>query len=289
MNLSSATAKRVSLPVEGERVDVRYFEAGEGPPVVLLHGIGLDAAAVSWRHTLPALAATHRVYALDFPGHGESEKPRRCYTTAYYREVLSAFLDDLDIEAPTLVGISMGGAVALGHALEEDVENLVLVNSHGLGRDAPWRFSASVALWTPGFGPLWWAGTTGTRLSVRESLRQFTNSASPEFVEDVYEAAKDPAVGETLSSWQRSEFLITGFLTNHVGELAEVDVPTLVVHGEDDPLFPVRWSARAAEQIPKSSLSVFEDCGHWPPRERPAAFNEVIQSFLQAEPEAAPN
>ncbi|WP_332897504.1 alpha/beta fold hydrolase [Haladaptatus sp. CMSO5] len=286
MSSSEPTSQRVSLPIEDERVSVRYFEAGEGPPVVLLHGIGLDAATVSWRHTIPALAETHRVYALDFPGHGESEKPRRCYTTAYYREVLSAFLDELDIDAPTLVGISMGGAVALGHALEEAVEKLVLVDSHGLGRDAPWRLPASMALWTPGFGPLWWAGTTSTHLSVRESLRGFTTNRSSEFVNDVFDAASDPAVGETLSSWQRSEFLFNGFLTNYVDELAEVDVPTLVVHGEDDPLFPVRWSVRAAEEIQESTLSVFEDCGHWPPRERPAAFNEVIRAFLTPETEA---
>ncbi|MFC6993011.1 alpha/beta fold hydrolase [Haladaptatus sp. GCM10025707] len=283
MSMLSPTSKHVELTVENESVGVRYLTAGEGDPIVLLHGIGLDAATVSWRHTLPVLAEDHEVYALDFPGHGESEKPNRRYTTDYYQDVLAAFLDDLDIDSPTLVGISMGGAVALGHALDDEVDRLVLVNSHGLGSDAPWRFPASVALWTPGFDSFWWAGATGSRFSVRESLRQFTSNAEAEFVDDVYQATQDPAVGEALTSWQRSEFLLGGLKTNYVGELDEVSVPTLLVHGKDDPLFPVSWSVRAAEKISDSDLHVFENCGHWPPREQPRAFNGVVQSFLNGQ------
>jgi pimeloyl-ACP methyl ester carboxylesterase len=156
-------SRRVDLDVRTERdtseVGVRYFDAGTGggdegkPPVVLLHGIGLDAAAISWKRVVPVLARDRRVLALDFPGHGGSDKPARSYTTPYYAGVLDAFLDSIDVERAALVGISMGGGIALGRALDspERVSRLVLVDSHGLGRDAPWRAPGFLSLWMPGF------------------------------------------------------------------------------------------------------------------------------------------
>ncbi|WP_148417036.1 alpha/beta fold hydrolase, partial [Haloferax sp. KTX1] len=89
------SSERVELSVDGEDVDIHYRTGGEGPPLVFLHGIGLDAATVSWRHALPALAPERTVYALDLPGHGDSDKPDRAYTTDYYLETLSEFIDAL--------------------------------------------------------------------------------------------------------------------------------------------------------------------------------------------------
>jgi pimeloyl-ACP methyl ester carboxylesterase len=127
------TSDRVELTVDGDDIGLHYRTGGSGPPLVLLHGIGLDAATVSWRHALPALAGDRTVYAPDLPGHGESDKPDRAYTTAYYLEVIEAFLDELDIDEPALGGLSMGGALALGHTLDSGpVERLVLVDSYGL-------------------------------------------------------------------------------------------------------------------------------------------------------------
>ena len=70
---AGAESKRIEVDTGDESVDIRYLTAGEGDPVILLHGIGLDAASVSWKHTLPHLAENHRVIAPDFPGHGESD------------------------------------------------------------------------------------------------------------------------------------------------------------------------------------------------------------------------
>lgn len=265
---------------------MRYLAAGEGSPVVLLHGIGLDSATVSWRHTVSDLAEDHRVYALDFPGHGESDKPDVGYTTEYFRDVLAVFLRQKGLDDASLVGISMGGGLALGHALESRMrpKRLVLVDSYGLGGDAYWRPVASVVLRSPVASGLF-KGVGSSRAAVAEGLRGLVGGTDldPEFVEDVYEALQDDRVGRALRRWQRSEFGFTGLKTDYSDRLDELDVPTLFAHGAQDPLLPASWSVRASEATPSAELRVFEGTGHWPPRERPRAFSHAVDGFLTRE------
>ncbi|WP_160135053.1 alpha/beta fold hydrolase [Halococcus salsus] len=275
-------SETVTVEVDDERVGIRYFVAGEEsekPPVVLLHGIGLDAADVSWKHALPAFAADRRVFALDFPGHGESDT-LPSYTHQNYLETLDRFLTALDIERASLVGISMGGGVALGAALEdpERIERLVLVDSYGLGRDAPWRPGGSMLLNVPGFD-----GLLGTSLSnpvaVATGLGGIAVSPSAGFVADVQRAV-GPMAARALGEWQRDEFRATGLKTCYLDRLGEVEQPTLLVHGREDPIFPVHWSERATQRIPDARFIAFEECGHWPPREYPEKFERVVGRFL---------
>ncbi|PSP98164.1 alpha/beta hydrolase [Halobacteriales archaeon QS_4_70_19] len=262
--------------------DIRYRVAGpaDAPPVVLLHGIGLDAADVSFRYLLSDLAADRRVYAPDLPGHGGSEKPRLSYTTAFFRRALAAFLDDRGLDGPSLVGVSMGGAVALGYALDHPVERLVLANSYGLGADAPWRPAAATMLRTPFAHRAWWAGVSSSRTAVREHLRTMTSGTPPDdLVRDVYRAIGPAAVGRTVASWQRDEFRADGLRTDYSARLDALEPEALFVHGEQDPLLPASWSVEAAERT-DSALAVFGDCGHWTPREAPERFSECVRSFL---------
>jgi pimeloyl-ACP methyl ester carboxylesterase len=280
--MDEVESRTTTLSVEGDPVTVRYLVAGDGPPVVLLHGIGIDAAGVSWKHALPELAADRTVYALDLPGHGASEKPSVRYTTAYFQAALSAFLDDQDLNGAALVGVSMGGSVALGYALDEgDPERLALIDSYGLGSDAYWLPAATAALWTPGLGSHLWSGVGSSKAAVRSSLAGLTGSTPDEgFVDDVYGAVQDRDVLRTLRGWQRSEFRTTGLRTDYSDRLAEVSVPTLLVHGAEDPLLPPSWSRRAHEALPESDLHVIERCGHWPQRESPAEVTGLLAEFL---------
>ena len=264
----------------GDETNVRYLEAGDGPPVVLLHGVGLDAAGISWKHAIPALAEDHRVIAPDLPGHGESEKPRVRYTTEYYIDVLDELVTELDLDTPQVAGISMGGGIALGYALEHEVERLALVDSYGLGSDAPWRPAASIALRIPVVDQFVWESMGVNEGTVRDTLRGYMTRASDEFVTEIHEVLQDDDCGRTLRSWQRSEFQACGFKTCYLDELAELSVPTLLIHGADDTLLPAAWSERADDLLPESELHVFEECGHWPPRERPTAFNDRLAAFL---------
>ena len=278
---SETTTLAVGDGRRGREVDVRSYTAGSGDPVVLLHGCGLDAATVSYRYLLPELAAERRVHAIDFPGHGHSDKPATRYTTAFFRGVLEAYLDERGLESPSLVGISMGGSVALGHAIEHDVDRLVLVDSYGLGGDAAWRPAASVGLRIPLVHGQWWRNFGASPASVRGHLRSVTAGTPPaDLVEDVYAAVQSNAVGRTVRSWQRSEFRASGLYTDYRDRLGELEAETLLVHGESDPLLPVSWSERAAESLPNGEVRVYERTGHWPPRERPARFNADAVGFL---------
>jgi pimeloyl-ACP methyl ester carboxylesterase len=263
-------------------VSVRYLAAGEGPPVVLLHGIGLDAASVSWKHTIPALSGDRTVYALDLPGHGDSDKPRTRYTTEYFVDVLGAFLDEVDLAAAPLVGASMGGAVALGYALDSGrPDRLALVDSYGLGGDAYWRPAATGALWTPGFGQHLWSGVGSSKASVRSSVAGLVERPPDDgLIDDVYRAVQDRDVLRAMRSWQRSEFRPTGLKTDYSDRLDTIDQPTLLLHGAEDPLLPPSWSRAAHRRLPDSDLHMLSECGHWPTRERPEQVNRLLAAFL---------
>lgn len=282
MTAPTIESSRVSLPVDGDDVDVRYRHGGDGPPLVFLHGIGLDAGDVSWRHALPALAADFSVYALDLPGHGESDSISGTYTTEYYVDTLAAFLDAEGIEGAGLVGVSMGGAVALGHALDGgSPEQLVLVDSYGLGADAYWRQAASAGLRLPFANNVMWSGVT-SRAGVRTHLQGLVGTPMPDgLVEDVHGAVTGESI-RALRSWQRHEFRHDGLRTDYRSQLADLATPTLLLHGDEDPLFPVSWSRDASSLLGDGEVQVFENCGHWLPRERPEQFNRAVRNFCLA-------
>src|SRR3712207_8312940 len=95
----------------------RYLMAGEGGPLLLLHGVGDNA--LDWQWVMPTLARTQRVYALDLPGSGGSIKPDVDYSPAFFTQFLSASLNALEVERAAVVGHSLGGLVGLRLALSE--------------------------------------------------------------------------------------------------------------------------------------------------------------------------
>src|SRR5829696_6899936 len=128
----------MNAPVEEQNVEidglpVRYLSAGEGPPLVLLHGAGDNS--LDWRWVMPALASGHRVYAPDLPGSPDSARPAVTYSPAFFERFVAAFVDTLQIGPATFVGNSLGGLIALRLALSEPdrVRALVLVDGAGLG------------------------------------------------------------------------------------------------------------------------------------------------------------
>ncbi len=270
---------------------LHYLEAGVGNasgelPIVLLHGSGIDDAALSWKHAIEFLAddCGRRVYALDWPGYGESDDPGET-TTEYYVDVLSGFLDALELDSSVLVGISMGGSAALGYALDnpDRVSELVLVDSYGL-RDAVPGGTRSYLLANTPFANLFGrqfaaASETGTRLAIGEFVYD-PAELDDAFVGEVNERLREPGAGSTFFSFMREEFRPDGVRTDYSDRLSELRVPTLLVHGAEDPLVPIEWSETAAASIPDATLEVLDRCGHWPPRERPAEFHDVLAAFL---------
>src|SRR5436309_1155987 len=127
-------------------------DAGDGPPVVLLHGYG--DTADGWRRVVPGLLDTQRVVALDLPPFGRSGQPKASKLLDFYKEFLPALLDELEIESTTLIGHSLGGAIGLHFTLAhpERVQRLGLVAPAGLGKRPPWWWHLLA-----GYDPVWHA------------------------------------------------------------------------------------------------------------------------------------
>lgn len=271
--------------IKMEGLNIHYLTAGEGPPVLLLHGGGADSACLSWRLGMGPVSQSHRVLAPDLPGYGESDKPKIKYTNEYYVEFLGHLMDALGLEKASLVGISMGGGISLGFTLEspQRVDRLVLVDSYGLGKEIPWPVISYVLVWFPLLNEMVWMIEGWSRRMARWSLRNIVynpQAVTDDLVDEVYQLMKMPAAGRAFRSWQRSEIGCRGLRTNFVDRLHEITVPTLILHGAEDRLVPVSWAQRAHTLIRGSELYVFAECGHWPPREKADEFNRAIPEFL---------
>jgi pimeloyl-ACP methyl ester carboxylesterase len=270
---------------------VRYHLSGEGPPLVLLHGIA--STADTWAPVAHALARHHTIIAPDMLGHGASAKPRGDYSLGAYASGVRDLLVALGHERATVAGHSLGGGIAMQFAYQfpERIERLVLVSSGGLGREVhPLLRSASL----PGselvlalLGGSWLrsagsavAGALG-RLGIRtgEDLAGVAAGvaslgdahARMAFVHTV-RAAIDPQ-GQRVSATDR--LYLAG------------EVPTLIVWGARDPLIPAAHGRAAHAAIPGSRLEIFDGAGHFPHRDEPVRFTAALTDFMaETEPSA---
>jgi 2-hydroxy-6-oxonona-2,4-dienedioate hydrolase len=224
--------------VREERIEVggltiRYLTAGEGPPLVLLHGVGDNAS--DWRWVMPILARTHRVYAPDLPGSGGTSKhSAERYSPAFFERFIGAFLDALGVDRATVVGNSLGGLAGLRFALAEPerVAALGLVDSAGLGR----RVSPALrTLSVLGYGRLtvaWGKRRPGAaqRVLGRAALL-FTRPwrVPGEWLKEQYRLARLPGFLEAQLATLRSQVGLRGQREVLLNRLPDLKPPTLVV------------------------------------------------------------
>ncbi len=258
---------------------VRYYQAGSGPPVILLHGLG--EAAVIWYANVESLARGHTVYAPDLPGHGASDEPPWEYSLENSVYFLEAFMDALGLERASLVGNSMGGLVALALALErpQRVRRLVLEDAAGLGREIA-GFLRFMSM--PILGELLVSNRPNATQWV---LRQvFHNKAhvTERLVSLIHKERSRPGNTAAMLKMLRVGVSPLGVrpAINLTTRLKELQVPTIVFWGREDRVFPLTHGKRAARLIPEGKLRVFEQCGHWPHLEVSQAFNRALLDFL---------
>lgn len=287
MAIDHATARQPSDEwIEVDGVQLHYLTAGSGEtPVLLLHGGIVDAASLSWGGTVGPLAEDRRVIALDMPGYGNSSRPDVTYSTQFHIDVVDEFLDKLGLHQVSLVGVSTGGGVALGYALQSPatVEKLVLADSYGLGDELPHGKLTYALSRLPQLNRLSLALLRRSRFLARLSLANVVydlDSLSSQVVDEFHQLLQQPDAGKAYRQWRKHEIQRSGFRTDYSHRLDDVQAPTLLVHGAEDGVFPVSWSRRARAAIPNARLEVFSECGHWPPRERTDEFNQVVASFL---------
>jgi pimeloyl-ACP methyl ester carboxylesterase len=276
------------IEVEGLRIHCLIAGQADAPPVLLLHGGGYDSASLSYRPSIGPISQYHRVFAPDWPGYGESDKPRVRYSTEYYVDFLSHLMEALGLQKASLVGISMGGAISLGFSLRwpERVDKLVLVDIHGLGKEVPGRVMSYAMVRLPLLNRVVWTILGRSRRMVRWSLQTVfydPPAVTSSLVDEVFQVAHKPGVGLAWRTWQRNEIGWSGLHTNYVGRLHTLAVPTLILHGAEDRYVPVSWAQRAHTLIGSSELDIFPQCGHWLTRERPAEFKRAALGFLASQ------
>ena len=258
---------------------IRYIEAGEGTPLVLVHG--LTSSKVAWRDNIEALAERHRVYAVDLPGHGDSDKYDVNYDSVFIVGLMREFILGLGHERVALAGISLGGGVSLLTALEhpEMVSKLILCGSGALGREIAMVIRLASLPVVGEFmlgGPLDNVGAMARKCFYDKGL------VPEEVVEELRRTNSLPGAREAALTIIRKYISVWGVRSPYVmtARLKELDVPTMLFWGADDEIIPVRHAVRAAQMIPGAGLHVFEKCGHWPQMEHLQKFNRLMLEFL---------
>ncbi|QIN84665.1 alpha/beta fold hydrolase [Rubrobacter tropicus] len=277
----SASIEEHTIEVGG--MTTRYFAAGAGPPLVLLHGDG--ESAFDWSWTLPALARSRRVYAPDLPGSGENAKPAADYSPAFLERFAASFLDAVGVGRAAVVGSSLGGLVALRLALSEPsrVGSLVLVASSGLGRAVNLGLSSLII---PGYGDLatGWAGTkAGAAQRARSRARLLfarPGRAPKAWISEQYRLARMPGFLAAQLAALRAELDPLGQREVLLDELPRLTMPTLLVWGERDRILPVSQARAALARLPEGSIEIIPDCGHLPQVEWPDRFVRALDGFL---------
>jgi pimeloyl-ACP methyl ester carboxylesterase len=280
---------RVNAAVEAQNVEcdglsIRYLAAGEGSPLVLLHGAGDNS--LDWRWVLPALARKHRVYAPDLPGSPDSARPAADYSPAFFERFAVDFLDALGIGRATFVGNSLGGLVALRLALSEPtrVTALVLADSAGLGSAVHPAFtSVNVPLLGEAAIPFWRTSVGAYQRAWGRTALLFAHppgSVPREWLAEQCRLARSPGYLEAHLTVLRALVDPGGQREVLVDRLPLLEIPTLVVWGARDRVFPESQAKDAAARLRRGSLAVIPDCGHMPHVECPDRFLGALDGFL---------
>lgn len=273
-----STSRTLATP-EGE---LHYHEAGEGPPLLLLHGSGPGVSGWSnFGANLPCFAPHFRTLVLDLPGFGTSHEVQGSPVLEAGGAVLR-FLDGLGVHRLAMVGNSLGGGIVarLAAAHPERVSRLVTLGGVGVPFFSTLPPEGIVRLVEFVEDP--------TRQNLLRWMRSMVFDPAvltEDFVESRWAAANDPgalAAIRTIYSAQMLEVLRPIMLDDPdtLGMLRRIEAPTLMVWGRDDRVTPLDGAIAPLRLLPRGELHVLPDCGHWAMIERKEEFESVVLSFL---------
>ena len=282
MTQTGLTAEETSRVLTTPDGELHYHEAGDGPPLVLLHGSGPGVSGwANFGDNLPAFASGFRSLVLDLPGFGRSYQPPQ-NPVLHAPDAVVAFLDGLGIDRTALLGNSLGGKIAARVAAAHPTRVTRLVTVGGVGMPF---FSA---LPSEGIVRL----VEFVEEPTRERLVQWMRSMvfdpavlTDEFVEMRWQTATDPAALAGIRQIYNRDMLsvLRDMMLGNTAELEmlrTIEAPTLITWGRDDRVTPLDGAIAPMRLIPKCELHVFYDCGHWSMLERKDEFESVVLSFL---------
>src|SRR6185369_3120679 len=262
--LHAQTPKEITI--YGQKI--HYIEAGSGPNVILLHGLG--GSSQVWQFNIGPLAEKYHVFVPDQIGFGKSDKPLVNYRIRTYVDFLDQFCKQLKIERPTLIGNSMGGWIAAIYAATypDRVDKLVLADAAGYA--PPKDFDTRTFF---GLNP-----TTKAEMKILVG-KVFYNKAfqSDAAIDQSMTVRLGAGDGYTIKSITDSIIRGEDFLDDVVKSIKS---PTLLVWGREDGLVPLSTGERLHKDIAGSTLIVIDECGHIPNLEKPGEFNAAVIKFL---------
>jgi len=271
--------------VSAAGIDTFYLEVGEGPPVIVLHGLAMTNASMI--STVVALAKDHRVIAPDLPGFGDSGKPDGRYDAAFFARWLIAFMDATGVERASLVGNSMGGRVAIETALiaPHRVDKLVLfAASLAFRKNRQAVPLVRLSIPQAAVVPLPVLG-----LHVRPALKLlFANPARlhgawfDAAVDEFLRVFKEPRARVAFFKAARQIYLERPFGPQGFWErLTKLSVPSLFIWGERDRLVPASFARHVERAAPHARSVLIEDCGHFPQIEHPELTHRLVREFFE--------
>ncbi len=252
-----------------------YLEAGEGEPVVLIHGSGPGVTAyANWRLAIPVLSQKYRVLAPDIAGFGYTErKADTQYNLDFWVRHLVEWLDATGVKKARFIGNSFGGALTLAIASRhpELVERFVLMGSAGVefemtpGLDAVWGYEPSVE-------------------NMRKAVMSFvydTSAMTDDLIKSRYEASIRPGFHESYSRlFEAPRQRHIKALATPEDQIRKIKQRALIVHGRDDRIVPLSNSYKLHSLLEHSDLHVFGECGHWTQIERKDQFLKLVMDFF---------
>jgi pimeloyl-ACP methyl ester carboxylesterase len=277
---ASAVAPRGEVVVLADGTNIATLVAG--PPeatgtIVFLHGLG--GSQSTWGNVLGAFAETHRIVAVDLPGHGASDKPSPesiDYSVPGLAAKIGELLEKLELSPAVLIGHSLGGATALQLTLDRPklVRALALVDSAALGSEINPELLDRVES-----APL--------RDEARRLLELFFENRRfvlERGIDDMHAARTVPGADDAVKAIAASAFTRYGqnlVLTDRLGEL---EVPVLIVWGELDRVIPSTHAVAALTSLPTAWIEIMEGVGHVPQVEAAPAFSTIVNRWLASIP-----
>jgi pimeloyl-ACP methyl ester carboxylesterase len=275
-----ADVREISL--HGHRVS--YRAGGDGPVLLLIHGI--TSSSASWAPVLPLLEEHFTIIAPDLLGHGASAKPTGDYSLGAYACMARDLMLALGHDSATVVGHSLGGGVAMQIAYQfpDLVDRLGLVSSGGLGREVSIFLRAATL---PGAELVLPLIASRPVLATGEAVARTIGRLGLRLGADLGEIAS--GVASLAEQGARSAFVHTARSVIDPGGqrvdardrlyLSEA-MPSLLVWGQADPIIPAAHGVRAHGLMPGSRLELFEDAGHFPYVDDPVRFARVLREFV---------
>lgn len=254
---------------------IHYLDEGEGPVLVFLHGSGSGASGHSnFKYNYPWFATRgYRVIVLDLLGYGYSDKPDDIdYPLDLFIDCVQQTLSAIGIDRCTLVGNSLGGAIAIGYTLKypQQIERMVLMAPGGIEEQADYFHMPGMQIMKEVFSE---GAMSPERLEhfIRRGLVYDDSVVDEQLVRERWEVFQQ----------QNSQVISTMRVPNMSGELNKISCPVLAFWGVNEQMMPESGIMTLAKQIPDISLSLVSRCGHWVMVEHRELFNHQTLDFLQ--------